>query len=184
MKNYTRIQYAIPRNLQNYEDPHTNLAGNVMKSSNLWRTTYETESYSIKSWSPWRSTQETGTLFYKIFKHMTIYIRTRHAILQNLQTYEGIHESGTLFYKIYKPTKKDTRIRQADSAISSNPWWSTHEPSKLLYEINYIILLNFKLMLVKINNTIFSKFNVLTTILQKILTSYLIHSVICLSAGP
>jgi len=39
-------------------------------------------------------------------------------------------------------------------------------------------------MLVKINNTRFSKFNVLTMILPKIPTSCLIHSAACLSTGP
>jgi hypothetical protein len=191
--------------------------------------------YSTRSSNPWWSTQEIGTLFYKVFEPMIIYIRTRRAILQNIQNHENTHESGTLFYKIfkllkihtrtrkailqnlqthegthknparfstissnlwgftqepdtlfykiYKPMKIKTRVRQAYvySTKSSNPWWSTHEPSKLFYEINYVKLLNFKLMLVKTNNTRFSKFNVLTIILPKILTSCLIHSVVRVS---
>jgi len=170
MKNYTRTQYAIPRNLQNCEDPHTNPARSVMKSSKPWRTTQEPDRlfykifkpmtiytrnrhvilqnfqtyedktqtrhavlrnlqtyedpytkpprYSTKSSNPWSSTQETGTLFYKIFKPMTIYIRIRHAILQNLQNHEDTHTNPARF-----------------STKSSNLWKSSHEPGRLFYKI-------------------------------------------------
>jgi len=44
---------------------------------------------------------------------MVIYTRTRHAILQNLQTYEDKNKSpASLFYKILKPMMIYTRTQQ------------------------------------------------------------------------
>jgi hypothetical protein len=92
----TLTQYAIPRNLQNCEDPHTNPASNVLKSSNLLRTTHKPD-----------------TLFYKIFKTMMFYTQTLHVILQNLQTYEDKYKSpASLFYKIFKPMMIYTQTQQ------------------------------------------------------------------------
>jgi len=199
---YILTRHAVLKNLQKHEDTHTNPAHYSRKSSNLWWSTYEPVTlfykifktmkihtwiqnaflqnlqtyedlhknparYSTKSSNPWWFTCELDMLFYKIYKPMMINTRVQQAFLQNLQTYGGLHMN---------PARCST--------VSSNPWWSTLEPSKLFYKINYIIFLNFKLMLFKINNTRFSKFDVLTTILLKILTLCLIHSVVCLSTGP
>lgn len=132
---------------------------------------------------------------------MKIYIRTRHIILQNLQTHHDLHTNPTRYFTKSTNLWRYTRVRPAYSTKSSNLWRPTHESCKLFYNIfkpmmlyirtqhtflrnqlHYIV--EFKLKLIKINKTRFSKFNVLTTILLKILKSCLIHSAVCLSTGP